>query len=186
MALARTLVAPATPRTSEEQLWRASEGNPFMIVETLRALARRPRASKELRRSHSPSASATWSPIVIERLGERSRRLVAVAAVIGRPFDFTLLERAAALGEDAGRRRRWRSWFAIGSCTAAATAFEFTHDRIREVVYCRAPSTRAARSSIAASRRRSRWSMLATSISMLWPSALTTARGRCGRRPSSI
>ena len=38
VALARTLVPTGAAAFLDEELWRASEGNPFMIVETLRAL----------------------------------------------------------------------------------------------------------------------------------------------------
>jgi len=70
----------------------------------------------------------------IERLGEGGRRLVSVAAAIGRPFDFALVERASGLGESPAaegleelvRHRLLR----VGD-----DGFDFSHDRIREVVY---------------------------------------------------
>src|SRR2546430_12240627 len=60
--------------------------------------------------------------------------LVAVAAVIGREFDFPLLQRAADLGEaeaaeGAEELVRRRVLHGVGEC------FDFTHDRIREVAY---------------------------------------------------
>jgi hypothetical protein len=70
----------------------------------------------------------------LERLGERARGVVAVAAVIGRAFEFGLLERTAGVGDAAAaealeelvRRRVLRG---------AGTRFEFTHERVRDVVY---------------------------------------------------
>jgi tetratricopeptide (TPR) repeat protein len=67
-------------------------------------------------------------------LSDRARPLLAVAAVIGREFDFTLLQRAsgltereAAVGVEELVRRRMLHGVDDG--------FDFTHDRIREVVY---------------------------------------------------
>ena len=69
----------------------------------------------------------------LERLSERGRTVVAVAAVIGREFEFPLLERAAELGdreaaeavEELVRRRVLQS---VGE------RFDFTHDRVRTAV----------------------------------------------------
>ncbi len=70
----------------------------------------------------------------VERVSDRSRQLLSVAAVIGRAFDFAWLQRASGLTEhDAAEgveelvRRRLLHTVSDG--------FDFTHDRIREVVY---------------------------------------------------
>ena len=116
-----------------EQVWITSEGNPFVVIEAVRVLP--------------PGAAAEPSPKLavpervrdvivrhLERLGERSRELSAVAAVIGREFDFALLRdsagledvEAAELVEELVRRRVLHN---VGE------RFDFTHDRIREVAY---------------------------------------------------
>src|SRR5262249_42278292 len=67
----------------------------------------------------------------LERLSDRGRRLVAVAAGIGRQFDFALVQRAADMsereaaegGEELGRHRVLRG---------AGGGREFSHDYIRE------------------------------------------------------
>ena len=133
LALARTLVPLREAERLEARLWTASEGNPFMVVETLRAL-----------RGGSIPESAAGLPLPervrqlianrIGRLGDQSRELVAVAAVIGRPFDFAVLECAADVGETEaalGVEELVRHRVLHGS----GENFEFTHDRIREVVY---------------------------------------------------
>ena len=118
-----------------EQVWRMSEGNPFTIIETMRAL---PPCS-------SPAASAPLA--VPDRVGEVTRRhldslsarggeLATVAAVIGRQCEFALLSQAAGLDESQAaealeelvRRRVLQS---VGE------RFDFAHDRIREVAYAR-------------------------------------------------
>ena len=132
-ALTRELAgASPTPVVAamEEEIWRISEGNPFMVVETVRAM-----------REHG-GAPGSWAGVVPARvrdliaarhrtLSERGRRLVDVAAVIGRRFEFALLQRASGLDESEAAdgveelvRRRILEQTEGG--------FEFTHDQIRE------------------------------------------------------
>jgi tetratricopeptide (TPR) repeat protein len=67
--------------------------------------------------------------------------VAAVAAVIGREFDFSLLQTAVGLGDDAAAQGmeelvRRRVLHGVGE------RFDFTHDRIREVAYGRLLSPR--------------------------------------------
>ena len=70
----------------------------------------------------------------LERLSDRERRLTAVAAVIGREFEFALLQRAAGMDEleaadgleELVRRRIVHD---------VSERFDFVHDRIRELAY---------------------------------------------------
>ena len=116
-----------------EEIWRISEGNPFVIVEALRELAegdRPPDSGPVL----VPRRVRDLLGARLERLGEASRRLAAVAAVIGRDFSFALLQRSAGLApplvaeglEELVRRR---------IMSAVGDSFDFTHDRMRRVVY---------------------------------------------------
>jgi DNA-binding SARP family transcriptional activator len=134
LALVRTLANPGTDESAvqrlAEQAWRVSEGNPFMVVESMRAL----------REGAAPDATAGALPEEIrdviaarlERLSERGRQLAAVAAVVGREFDFALVQRASEFGErDAAegieelvRRHVFR---------AMGDRFDFAHERIRDV-----------------------------------------------------
>jgi len=119
----------------EEQVWLISEGNPFAVVETVRALPEGFVAD--------PSAKLAVPKRVrdvivrhLEALSERSRDLTTVAAVIGREFDFPLLCRAAGLEENEAAESleelvRRRVLHSVGE------RFDFTHDRIREVAYGR-------------------------------------------------
>ena len=115
------------------QVWATSEGHPFMAVETVRALEQGTAASA----SSDLAVPERIREVVsgrLERVSERGRLLLAIAAVIGRDFEFGLLERSAALGEieaavgveELVRRRLFR---------VVDERFEFTHDRIREVTY---------------------------------------------------
>jgi DNA-binding SARP family transcriptional activator/predicted ATPase len=117
----------------EEGVWASSEGNPFIVVETMQAL----HEGHGLEVQSSVSLPEQVCVIVtqrLERLSDRGKQLVAAAAIIGREFDFTVLERAAALGEreasdgveELVRRRVFHS---------VEELLDFTHDRIREVAY---------------------------------------------------
>ena len=140
--LARTLVSSSEAEGLEERLWRASEGNPFMIVETLRALGGReaPAGTAGL---PVPERVRTLVAHRIERLGERARRLAAVAAVIGRPFEWPLLERAADLDE-AEAAEGVEELVRHRILHFDDDRLQFTHDRIREVVHGELSPTRRA------------------------------------------
>ena len=135
----RDIDAPAAVRLAN-QVWLLSEGNPFMVVESMRALE-----SGEIAPVHGrlPLPQRVREVIAgrLERLSPRARQIVAAAATIGREFDFALLERTAALGElqtTAGVEElvRKRVIHGIGD------RFDFTHDTIREVAFTQIASHR--------------------------------------------
>jgi tetratricopeptide (TPR) repeat protein len=115
------------------QIWTTSEGNPFVIVETVRALEDG---------DETPGGAAVPLPHRVQqlvtrrldRLSENAQRLAGIAAVIGRDFEFQLLRAVAGLQdhevaeglEELARRHVLH---------AADERFRFTHDRIRETVY---------------------------------------------------
>jgi len=94
--LAPTHEATTVERLSE-QVWIASEGNPFMVVETMRAL----QEGAAARDVALPQRVREVIGRRLERLADGSRSLLTVASVIGREFEFELLRRAAGLDEDA-------------------------------------------------------------------------------------
>ena len=127
------LLAPARTAMGVEQLahhvWAATEGNPFMIVETMHGLQDGTADALAL-----PQRVRDVIGRRLERLAEGSRSLLSVAATIGREFEFELLRRAAGLEEDATAegveelvRRRL--------LTATGDRLDFAHHRIREVAY---------------------------------------------------
>ena len=114
------------------KVWTLSRGNPFVAVETVRALRTAPP-------SVTPEDPPPLAPPVrdlvrrsLERLGEAGRQVVDLAAVLGREFEFALLQRAtgltgaetAAAIDEAVRRRVLRT---------TGERFDFGHDWIREV-----------------------------------------------------
>jgi tetratricopeptide (TPR) repeat protein len=116
----------------QQQVWAISEGNPFVVVETTRAIHEG---------TCSPNADLVPVPQQVremiagrlERLSDCARALAEVAAIVGREFDFALLHRAGGLDESVTaegveelvRRSVLRQ---IGA------RFGFSHERIRVVV----------------------------------------------------
>jgi DNA-binding SARP family transcriptional activator/pimeloyl-ACP methyl ester carboxylesterase len=137
------LLAPARQAIAIErlgqQVWVAAEGNPFMIVETMRGLEDGAAEGLAL-----PQRVREVIGRRLERLAEGSRSVLSVAAVIEREFEFELLRRAAGLDEDATAqgveelvRRRL--------LTAMGDRLDFTHHQIREVAYGELPPWRRRR-----------------------------------------
>lgn len=132
-ALARAGSEPSMAEKLAADIWHASEGHPFMIVELIRAMEQGA-ASAARRPLPLPDRVRQVIAARLERLGAHARELTEVAAVIGRPFEFGLLQRASGLGglaaaavvEELVRRRVLHG---IGE------RFDFMHDRIREVAY---------------------------------------------------
>jgi DNA-binding SARP family transcriptional activator len=117
----------------EDQVWAVSEGNPFVAVETTRAL-QSGAIPPDARTLPLPQRVRELLAHRLERLSDLARELAALAAVIGREFEFSLLQQAGGFGEEATaaaveelvRRHVLRG---VGE------GFDFSHDRIRAVVY---------------------------------------------------
>ena len=119
------------------KIWAMSEGNPFVATEAMRALDQ-DSLRDEAREAHGALAlPARVRDLVarhLDRLSARSQQVLAVAAVIGRQFDFTLLHSASGVDErDAAKAVdemvRHHVLQAVGN------QLDFTHDRVRDVAY---------------------------------------------------
>ncbi|MGE0874559.1 MAG: AAA family ATPase [Burkholderiales bacterium] len=128
-ALARSGAGRADVERIAELAWRASEGNPFVVIETVRAVE-----------SGSADAAGTIPESVreliqgqLDRLGEPARQLLPVAATAGREFEFALLARAAGLDE-AVASHALEELVRRQVLRAVGEGFDFAHDRIRRVV----------------------------------------------------
>jgi DNA-binding SARP family transcriptional activator len=114
------------------EIWRVSEGNPFVVVETMQALERG--AVPEAAPLSVPARVRALVAGRLERLSESERRVVSVAAVIGRRFTFRLLRQAVGLDEEeiatvVEKLVRHRVLHGVGE------SFDFMHDRVRTVAY---------------------------------------------------
>ena len=131
-ALASSSVA-VDPASLFEPIWAISEGNPLVVVETVRGLE-----------AGASPTGVTQLPVpprireLIHRqlapLGALGQEALATAAVIGREFDFALLHAACAcppreLATTLEELVRMRV------LTGTDDAFYFTHERVRAVVY---------------------------------------------------
>ncbi len=135
-ALVRALARPGTGLQQFSQVvkraWTLSEGSPFVIVETVRALET----------GHLPDAGDVAFPLRVremisarlQRLTPRARDLACIAAALEREFDLAVLQRSAGLGardiaeaiEELIRRR---------VLVVVGERFDFTHVWLRNAVY---------------------------------------------------
>jgi len=118
-----------------EEIWRISEGNPFVAVETMRALPRE--ASRAVTADVSlPSCVRESIARRLEGLTQNAALLATVAAVIGRDFDFPLLPRAAGLPE-ASTAEALEELVRRHIFEPKGDRFAFVHERVRDVAYSR-------------------------------------------------
>jgi DNA-binding SARP family transcriptional activator/predicted ATPase len=137
LALVRTLARAETDEavvtSLAEQVWIASEGNPFVVVETVRSLPESA-AAQPLAKLAVPQRVRETIVRHLEQLSQGSRDLAAVAAVIGREFDFPLLQHSAGCEESeaAALVEELVRCYVLHN---VGDRFDFTHDRMREVAY---------------------------------------------------
>jgi DNA-binding SARP family transcriptional activator len=122
----------ADPASIFERIWALSEGNPRVVVETVRALEG----------GTFPAGAAPW-PVpsrireIIQRhlapLDASAQEALATAAVIGREFDFGLL-RAACACPPRKLAATLEELVRMRILTGTGDAFHFTHARVREVI----------------------------------------------------
>jgi DNA-binding SARP family transcriptional activator len=131
--LGRTGTEPAAVARLVEELWAASAGNPFVIVETMRALAE----GDVVTASGAvpvPQRVRSTTARRLERLGAGARHVAGVVAVIGRAAEFALLQRVADLGA-ADCAEAVETLVARRVLHVVGEHLDFTHDRVREVAY---------------------------------------------------
>jgi DNA-binding SARP family transcriptional activator len=130
-ALAGRLASHELAAAEAERLFAETEGNPLFVVEALRAgWLDRPDERGPL----TPRVQA----VIQSRLAQLSpvaRDLVGVAATIGREFTTDALAQASQADEEtlvSGLDELWRRRIVRDR---GPDAYDFTHDRIREVAY---------------------------------------------------
>jgi DNA-binding SARP family transcriptional activator/pimeloyl-ACP methyl ester carboxylesterase len=127
------LLAPGRKATGIEPLGRrvfaATEGNPFMIVETMRGLQDGTAEDLAL-----PQRVREVIGRRLDRLTDGSRALLSVAATIGREFEFEILRRAAGCEEETAAQGV-EELVRRHLLTATGDRLDFAHHKIREVAY---------------------------------------------------
>jgi DNA-binding SARP family transcriptional activator len=134
-ALTRTGTDAALVARLGGQVWQASEGNPFVVVETMRAVHEGEAVPAG---AGLPLPQRVRDTIAgrLDRLSARGRQLGALAAVVGREFDFGVLQHAAGLepgetAEGVEELVQRRVLHVVGD------RLDLTHERIRDVAYAR-------------------------------------------------
>jgi DNA-binding SARP family transcriptional activator/tetratricopeptide (TPR) repeat protein len=120
-----------------QDAWRISDGNAFVVVEVMHAL----RAGQTVSSAQRLTLPARVRKLVqhrLSRLSDRGRRLVAVAGVIGRQFDFALVQRAADMSEREAAESV-EELVRHGVLRGAGDGLAFSHDHIREAATSELP-----------------------------------------------
>ena len=132
------------------RLYRETEGNPFYLIETIKALFEQGAIRVEagawradyaaLGRGRLPLPASVSETIAarVGRLSKAAQDAVRVAAVAGREFDFDLLREAWGKGEEATLAALddlLRQRLVAEAVGTAGSDYAFTHHKIQEVVY---------------------------------------------------
>lgn len=137
------------------RLFAETEGNPFFVVEMLRHLGDSDRAQGEQRQRPSgfrldelgiPEGVKDVIGRRIGRLGQRTRRVLALASVSGRDFEFAVLAHMSDLDQDELAETLEEAVRArvVEEVPGALGRFTFTHALIRETIYGGLSVTRRA------------------------------------------
>ncbi|HEY3230418.1 MAG TPA: AAA family ATPase, partial [Roseiflexaceae bacterium] len=144
-AMVRAIFALERPVRAEllDAIYTLTEGNPFYVEELLKSLVavgdifyadggwgRKP--IEELRIPRSLHAAVQQR---VAQLSDDARRLVALAAVVGRRFDFALLQRLAQIGEDDLLRLLKELIGAQLVVEESSEQFAFRHALTRQAIY---------------------------------------------------
>jgi DNA-binding SARP family transcriptional activator len=140
-ALARHILPKIEPDSHFlHRLYQETEGNPFFIIEVLRALQDTGRpATWSLDRGTRPALPV---PISIQRVIEgrldlltpESQERLASAAAIGQAFGFPLLQAVTQASEE-DLVAAFEAWVQRGLVREEAAGYVFSHDMIRQVAY---------------------------------------------------
>ncbi len=149
LALANHVAGRALDAELAPMLFQGTEGHPLFVVEMVRAGLPHGEASVATH-AHARVQSSRPLPLkvrqVIEaRLAQLSfpaRELVELAAVVGRAFTFDVLKLASGTDEETLVRGLDELWQRRIVREQGEVAYDFSHDKIREIVYADQSSAR--------------------------------------------
>ncbi|MCA9968700.1 MAG: AAA family ATPase, partial [Anaerolineales bacterium] len=125
------------------RIYEETEGNPFFIIETIRAVRE---AGGDWTESVPTDASGERPFFAIplqvqaviesrlDKLGEASRAALGVAAAIGREFDFRLLQ-AVSQSDTETLLNALDEWLERGLVRETRDGYDFTHEKLSQVAY---------------------------------------------------
>lgn len=131
------LARQLTPREAGDtiffqRLYQETEGNPFFIVETVRALQETGGTQVPLMVTSIPNSIQRVIEARLDRLGADSREALACAAAIGRSFTYPLLQEI--LGDSSENVITFiEEWFQRGLVVEGKQGYDFRHDKFRQV-----------------------------------------------------
>ena len=140
--LASQLMGAPQTAARVEALYRETEGNPLFVVETLHLgwldhQREQIEAVPGVPTDETP-LPATIHTIIAQRLARLSptaHELASVAAAVGRSFAFDVLAHASQMDEDQVVRGLDELWRRHIVREHGEDAYDFTHDKLREVAY---------------------------------------------------
>lgn len=124
-------------------LYHETEGNPLFIVETMRAGFEDIQVYEGTAGDEAPMAQPSSLPprvqaviaARLEQLSAPAREMAELAATVGREFRLDVLTRAGNMDEDSAVRALDELWQRRIVREQGANAYDFTHDKLREVAY---------------------------------------------------
>ncbi|GAB4531406.1 MAG: hypothetical protein Fur0018_19300 [Anaerolineales bacterium] len=124
-----------------ERLYQETEGNPFFIIEILRALdegshmmSGQMHIAGETTFTGLPLAIQQVIEARLERLPEQSREFLGVAAAIGSATTFSFLAEVTQASEQ-DLLYSVETWVRRGLMRETPDGYDFSHDKIRQVTY---------------------------------------------------
>jgi DNA-binding SARP family transcriptional activator/tetratricopeptide (TPR) repeat protein len=176
-SLAARMVEHALTSEQATRLFHETEGNPLFVVEAVRFGLPSADTKTDSRRTQV-SSNANLPPKVhavlqsrLAQLSPNARELVGLAAAIGREFTFPVLARASDQDEDALVRsldELWQRRIVRDAAGQGTEAYDFTHDKLREVAY----------NGQSAARRRWLHHRIAQALEVVHASALDSVSGQ--------
>lgn len=137
----QTLVDVATQRgapinaTLAARLYRESEGQPFFLVESLKLIERSGQLPDD---DALPASVRELLHSRLARASETARQLLSAAAVIGRSFDFEILDAVSGRSEQetiTGLEELAAQGLIVEMTGAGTAHYDFTHEKLRALVY---------------------------------------------------
>lgn len=138
--LIRHILGPNVSPRLLDRIYAITEGIPFFVVETARALAHVPQRQLLAQAAHAADAFSLPERVrqVVESrldlLPENARALLQVAAVVGHTFSVDLLRRVADVDE-ATLLAALDVWLRRGLVHEQAGGYTFSHGLVHRVVY---------------------------------------------------
>jgi DNA-binding SARP family transcriptional activator/ATP/maltotriose-dependent transcriptional regulator MalT len=126
-------------------LYKETEGNPLFIVEIVRAGLTERQAAGEMTLQSGSMLPPTLQAAIgtrLEHLSPLAQEVLRVASVIGRAFTFSVLAQVSKEDEDDLVQALDELWQRRIIREQGVDAYDFSHDKLREVTYATMSGTR--------------------------------------------